>query len=89
MNELTKQSRLNKTARQLKIEANTTWEKDQWNAAHDEAFETLKGALLCRPVLVLPNKNHTWRLATDASNVAMGAVLSQINEKGEEHPIGY
>ena len=89
LNELTKQSRLNKTARQLKIEANTTWEKDQWNAAHDEAFETLKGALLCRPVLVLPNKNHTWRLATDASNVAMGAVLSQINEKGEEHPIGY
>ena len=89
LNELTKQSRLNKTARQLKIEANTTWEKDQWNAAHDEASETLKGALLCRPVLVLPNKNHTWRLATDASNVAMGAVLSQINEKGEEHPIGY
>ena len=71
LNELTKQSRLNKTARQLKIEANTTWEKDQWNAAHDEAFETLKGALLCRPVLVLPNKNHIWRLATDASNVPM------------------
>src|SRR6185369_9432197 len=31
---------------------------------------------------------HTWRLATDASNVAMGAVLSRLNELGEEHPIG-
>ena len=60
-----------------------------WTEVHEKAFETLKGALLTRPVLVLPNPAHKWRLATDASNVAMGAVLSQINDKGEEHPIGY
>ena len=60
-----------------------------WTNVHQQAFETLKGALLQRPVLVLPNPKHKWRLATDASNVAMGAVLSQINDEGEEHPIGY
>ena len=56
---------------------------------HQKAFETLKGALLCRPVLVLPRKDRHWRLATDASIVAMGAVLSQYDDDNIEHPIGY
>jgi hypothetical protein len=49
----------------------------------------LKGALLTRPVLELPVAGRKWRLATDASHIAFGAVLSQINEQGEEHPIGF
>jgi hypothetical protein len=56
---------------------------------HQEAFETLKGALLSRPVLRLPDPKLKWRLATDASDVAMGAVLSQIDGNDEEHPVGY
>lgn len=89
LSDLTKQKRLDKSARELKSEANTPWKEGIWSDKHQEAFETLKGALLCRPILVLPNKAHPWRLATDASNVAMGAVLSQIDDNHEEHPIGY
>ena len=40
-------------------------------------------------MLTLPNPNHKWRLATDASNTALGAVLSQVNDQNEEHLIGY
>ena len=47
------------------------------------------GAMLFAPILALPRPNLKWRLATDASNIALGAVLSQIDEKGDEHPIGY
>ena len=89
LTDLTKHTRGDKSAKKLKAEANTPWEVGVWTEVHEKAFETLKGALLTRPVLVLPNPAHKWRLATDASNVAMGAVLSQINDKGEEHPIGY
>ena len=62
--------------------AKTTWSDGVWTEEHQKAFETLKhqkafetlkGALLCRPVLVLPRKDRHWRLATDASIVAMGA----------------
>ena len=44
---------------------------------------------MCRPVLSLPRKDLHWRLATDASNVAMGAVLSQYDNDNVEHPIGF
>ena len=44
---------------------------------------------MCRPVLVLPRKDRHWRLATDASIVAMGAVLSQYDDDNIEHPFGY
>ena len=49
----------------------------------------MKGALLSRPVLALPLKQRKWRLATDASKIAMGAVLSQYDETGEEHPVAF
>ena len=89
LTDLTKHKRGEKSARQLKQESNTPWEQGIWTDEHQQAFETLKGSLLTRPVLTLPNPNHSWRLATDASNTAFGAVLSQINEHNEEHPIGY
>ena len=75
--------------RTLKNEAKTAWNEGVWTEEHQRAFETLKGALLCRPVLALPRKDRHWRLATDASNVAMGAVLSQHDDDNVEHPVGY
>jgi len=86
---LTRQTREDKGKRQLTREANTPWADGLWTEEHTRAFETLKGAMLCAPVLALPRPNLKWRLATDASNIALGAVLSQIDEKGDEHPIGY
>jgi len=66
-----------------------SWQEGQWTEVHDRAFETLKGALLTRPILALPVNGRKWRLATDASKIAMGAVLSQLDEAGQEHPVAY
>jgi hypothetical protein len=90
--ELTGQSRIGKSRKTIKLEANAPWPEGVWTQVHDDAFEALKGALLRRPVLTLPLPDacgRLWRLATDASKVAMGAVLSQIDERGEEHPVAY
>src|SRR3954471_14138709 len=89
LTDLLKGPKANKSSRRLKAESLATWEEGIWTDIHDQAFETLKGALLSRPVLTLPNPKHRWRLATDASDVAMGAVLSQIDTEGQEHPVGY
>jgi len=48
-----------------------------------KAFETLKEKLTTAPILVLPSDTDTFVLDTDASNQAMGAVLSQIINGGE------
>ena len=73
----------------MKKEAKAEWKEGTWGEDQQRAWETLKGALLCRPVLSLPRKDLHWRLATDASNVAMGAVLSQYDNDNVEHPIGF
>lgn len=72
-----------------------------WCAGCETAFETLKGLLATEPVLRLPNweieldangrpqLKYPFHLHTDWSETAMGAVLSQINEAGEDHPIAF
>ena len=59
LSDLTKQKRLDKSARQIKLEAVTEWKEGIWTDVHDRAFETLKGSLLSRPVLTLPQAKHT------------------------------
>jgi hypothetical protein len=53
------------------------------------AFEKLKQMITSAPALALPNINLPFILTTDASKTACGAVLSQINETGEEVIIAY
>ena len=36
-----------------------------------------------------PDFDKEFILATDASNVAIGAVLGQLDELGKEHPVAY
>lgn len=47
-----------------------------------EAFEKLKHLIISHPILRFPNFEKTFTLTTDASNYAIGAVLSQ-----EGHPV--
>ena len=60
-----------------------TWEKE-----HEVAFQLLKTRLLQAPKLAFPNFRHPFVIDTDASETALGAVLSQIID-GEERPIAF
>ena len=55
-----------------------------WNPAADRAFQQFKIALTTTPVLRLPNFNKLFDVATDASGVGIGVVLSQ-----DTHPVSY
>jgi hypothetical protein len=58
----------------------------------DEAiwsFEALKEALCSAPVLALPNWDLPFILTTDWSRAAIGAVLSQVQPDGDEHPVAF
>lgn len=48
-----------------------------WDSHCDDAFNKLKTALMSPPVLIFPNFNQIFIVTTDASNIAVGAVLSQ------------
>ena len=59
-----------------------------WDDIHQEAFDALKEALTCAPVLAYPNSRDIFILDTDASDTAIGAELLQFQE-GEERVISY
>ena len=66
----------------------------QWGEDQEEAFETLKRALIMTPVLARPDFNGASKtgkplmVQCDASNFAIGTVLMKEGEDGE-HPIVY
>ena len=57
-----------------------------WSKECQIAFNTLKSALISAPILAFPKGNGEFIL--DCINVALGAVLSQIQD-GEERVIAY
>ena len=61
-----------------------------WGPEELSAFESLRAALCSHPVLVLPDlrAHRTFTIETDASDVAIGAVLQQDNGGGPQ-PVAY
>lgn len=59
-----------------------------WDESCEKAFQDIKNALISAPILTCPNFEHEFTLATDASNYAVGAILSQFYD-GREHVICY
>ncbi|RVE60508.1 hypothetical protein OJAV_G00181480 [Oryzias javanicus] len=55
----------------------------EWSEGCATAFQLLKSALAGAPVLAYPDLSQPFILDTDASNVGVGAVLSQLDETGE------
>jgi hypothetical protein len=56
--------------------------KDQpwtWSDDQEQAFQALKRAFTTAPILRIPNDVNPFRLETDASDFATGAVLSQLD----------
>ena len=60
-----------------------------WTQEQEDAFNTLKQALISEPILQYPDFNKTFYLMTDGSARGYGAVLSQKDEKGKERVIAY
>lgn len=65
--------------------------KDQpfgWSEDQQTAFEFFKNALTSKPILQFPDFTKEFILTTDASQYAIGAILSQ-GELGKDLPIAY
>ena len=64
-----------------------------WGPKQQAAFQRLKEAFTKGPVLIRPNYNEPFVLETDASDYALGAILSQETEGKDGikrlHPIAY
>ena len=61
----------------------------KWTPACSTAFQKLKRVLTCAPVLKSPDFTRQFILQTDASDRGVGAVLSQRDSAGVEHPVGF
>ena len=61
----------------------------QWTPTHTEAFEKLKQELTSDNMLAFPNLNKPFTLSCDASDYAIGAVLTQKDDEGRERPVEY
>ena len=60
-----------------------------WTQECETAFQGLKQFLISPPVLRRPDTSLPYLLHTDWSLLAIGAVLSQVDLNGEEHPIAF
>jgi len=59
-----------------------------WQDCHEEAFNALKTALVSNPILAYPDLNKPFTLYTDASDIGVGAILSQ-EQNGVEKVVQY
>lgn len=59
-----------------------------WGIEQENSFEKFKNILISEPLLKYPDFNQEFVLTTDASNFALGAVLSQ-GPIGNDLPIAY
>ena len=58
--------------------------KFSWSDNCQSAFEELKVRLTSAPILTYPNERDEFTLDTDASDKAMGALLSQAQDRAEK-----
>jgi len=60
----------------------------KWTQERQDAFKTLKQCLITSPILAHPKKEGLFTVTTDASDIALGAVLSQ-EMNGIDYVISY
>ncbi len=60
------------------------WVHFRWDDEQEDAFIKLKEALCKDPVLAYPDPDLPYVVDTDASNLAISVVLSQVQDSGEK-----
>jgi RNase H-like domain found in reverse transcriptase len=63
--------------------------KFEWTTECQEAFDTMKKQFMEEPVLLMPDQSKPFQIESDASKVATGMVLTQLNSNGDRHPIAF
>lgn len=63
--------------------------KWNWDGECDKAFKELKDRLISYPILRQPDPTRKFIIHTDASGVAIGAVLAQLDEYRREYVCQY
>ena len=61
----------------------------RWNDRCQESFDMLKKKLMEAPILRYPDWKKDFKLETDASDVGLGAILSQKDERDQDVVIAY
>jgi hypothetical protein len=61
----------------------------EWTEECQTAFDTLKNAFTTAPILQIPNDEAPYRLESDSSDFATGAVLEQKGANGLWHPVAF
>lgn len=61
----------------------------QWSVRLEDTFINLKTTIITKPILRTSDFKRLCILQTDASGKAVGAVLTQMFEDGEERPMAY
>lgn len=63
--------------------------KFSWSEKCQEAFGQVKAILACEPILTAPDFAAPFKMAVDACDVGVGAVLLQSDESGVDRPVAY
>ena len=61
----------------------------KWSQLCQDAFQSLKKVLVSYPILKSPDFSQGFKLACDASDTAVGAVLLQEDQDTVDHPIAF
>ena len=60
-----------------------------WGPMQQKAFEELKFALTQAPILAYPDWTKEFIVETDWSSVAIGAILSQVDDQGRMRAVSF
>jgi RNase H-like domain found in reverse transcriptase/Reverse transcriptase (RNA-dependent DNA polymerase) len=63
--------------------------KFKWTTECQEAFDTMKKQFMEELVLLMPDQSKPFQIKSDASKVATGVVLTQLNFNGDQHPVAF
>jgi len=64
-------------------------QKWKWEGEQEEAFERLKAVFTIESILAIPNVDREMRVEADASDYAMGGILSTKCENGKWRPVTF